>query len=468
MTWEIELNETSAGANDKVVLPLQFAGDAPTIFEASITNVGVDPIMITRLGTTSPTGGDRYFGWFARALESRTDPFRLNPQESVSFQFAVFGRADPDVLEPGVFTGSVGVEWYLISEGSESRVFEQAKVTGTVIDTSLPDQFLTLEELFGERYWMHFPMGGQSRTGTNPFGLHPTIASTGYVDFFDSVQSYIDWCGVRPTIFIDRMTGNDFASGSDLPFDGVSNLFADDTPEMQPARDTFYEGFWKLGRMNCDVAVYVGSLANNSIFNSLASGGDYVGLATRMMQSLSPYLKLPNLRCLICDDPFGLSPDDARNQIYELFRKICQARGVSVLAEPRGTELRQTHLPEDGWGCCISYNYCQRTDPRWGDGPNGWPRFTGQMPTSRFNDQEFVQWHDGSNSALMAEQIVATVIDTVLEGRTTPIRYVTWPVPWRITDGKTAGLLLATVNVMLTQITVAEGGGGDIGGGKSV
>jgi len=459
VTSAIRLEYASQNAthrSGKITFPSQIAGASPQQFMCTLRNISVDPITVTRIGGTN-TNGSRYEGWFIRDDRVPTQPtITLQPNQTVQVPIRLFGRSVGNVLEYGSFTGSLRVDWLVpgSSTTNVNNVYLSAAVDSNE-SSPLPDLRITKSDLFTKHYAIACPMGGQTRTQENPFGLHPTIISSGYLTYFQNeVAPFVDWVGdgIRPVIFIDRMFGNDLQSNNagDLPFDSEIDYRERGNASVI---ETIDAGFAYLGTLNLDVIYYIGSLQNDADFIALATAGNWVGLYDRMEKSVRSALRLPNLKYFVFDDPFLLSASDPRNRIYECLREICEARGVPVLCEPRGVESRVTHLPENNWGCCSNFAYFQRSDPAWGNGTNGWSSFSTQISTSRLDNVPVIQWHAETFTINLAEHIAGTITDSYMRSRSVPYIFTAWGRNYRVTLGKSSDDLLQEVNVILAQIT---------------
>lgn len=453
MTIRIEYSAQTAIANQRLNFPAQDAGSVPTRWTVTLRNVGPFQITVTKIGGTS--GGSRFNGWFMREDATPPVPLTLAPNATTTFQWAVFGRENGEVLEAGSYTGGIHITWYVTAAGPGSAVTSTIFTTAIVRDTALPDLRVTKAALFSDWVYLHVPCGSQTRTADNPFGLNSLIVSSGYQEFFaDRVAGFIPWVGTPARFFLDRVCGNDLLSSNsgDVPFDGIIDLQERQTAALATAANTFYDGMTYLGNLPCSTFIYQGSLANDTNFSSLADNSDWPGLYARMHASIYPYLAMPNLVGMAFDDPFGLSDTDARTRIYTYLRKVLQARGCQVLQEPRATNTETVFTPENGWGTCIAWHYWQRTDPRWGNGPNGWSPWTTQMPTARLTNVPIILWSNGVDYQLIAAQIAACIVDTHTEGRTLPIQYATNFRPYRLA-GLSTDNLVSDVNSILATIT---------------
>ena len=459
MTIRLELGAQTALQGRLLLLPNQDAGDAPLLFACTLRNIGTDTITVTQIGGTDQNNlGRRDAGWAVQDTDGTYTDFDLAPQATRTINMRVMPLSDANALDAGIWSGVCFVEWRLASASAGSQVLQSVGVTGIVKNTALPDLRLTKDQLFSKHFVMHLPAGG---AGGPNWGIRPGIIDGGYTQYFtDEVPRLITWAGLSPghriKVFIDRWTGNSLASrnSGDLPFDGLVDLMADTNPARNLARTTLVDGFAYLGTLDCDIMMYMGSMANDLDFLDLANAGDTVGLMQRLNASLEPILRLPNLHTMIFDDPFGLTVSDARSRLYECMRRVCQARGVNVCAEPRGAAVDPTMLPSDGVGICVAHGYGQLTNPDWvagfGFGPSQW------RSDATAAGLEYLDWMDGIDRWQGLARIAGTRIRSHLLGRSDnkPMRQVSNP--WSYDRGErviTAQALTDIVNAYIAVVT---------------
>ena len=387
MTIRLELGEQSALQRRLLLLPNQDAGDAPATYNCVLRNTGGAPITIVQLGTLEAASGG-FTGYVVRVVSGTIAAAATNVELAANATHAlgikVLGATDPDELDTGVWNGQVMVRWFVTSAGIGSIVQENVFVTGIVRDTALPDLRVTKDQLFSEHVLMHLVCGG-ANVAPDPttFGLRPDILTTGYLAYFtNEIPPMLAWANVggggRANIFIDRWTGSNPESNNNqfLPFDGVIDLLDSTSDALEKARDTFVAGFDYLGTLDCNLFVYMGSMCGDTDFLALANADDTVGLMARLNRSIEPIMRLPNLHTMIFDEPYcvGVSPNgpnqaipaaDPRNRLYEMVRRVCQARGVNIAAEPRGPAVRDIQRPQDGVGLCQTIGFGQLTNPSW-------------------------------------------------------------------------------------------------------
>ncbi len=413
MTIRIELGAQLANHRQVILLPNKTAGDAPQDYLCTLRNTGADTITVTQFGRTS--GGGRNPGWTIQENPLGTNvAFDLAPQATRTINMRVMPLSSPNALDTGIWTGVCYVRWRV---GAGAERLDNIFFTGIVKDTSLPDMRLTKDELLSEHLVFHIPTG--SAGGVN-WGIRPDILAKGYTKYFeDEIIPVITWAGLSPgkriKVFIDRVTGNSQASNNnnDVPFDGIIDLL-EDTPDSDRAvaRTTLLEGLAYLGTLDCDVMIYNGTLRADGDFIDLATDGDIVGLMDRLNRSIEPFMKLPNLHSMIFDTPFGdYAATDPRNLLYECIRRVCQARGVNVCAEPRGTAARDLMRPADGVGLCTSYGFGQLSNPAFNldpaaNQPPPWPPgFPPRRGDASVDGLEFFEWPEG----VFAEHILGVV-----------------------------------------------------------